>query len=252
MTLASRLARARKRLGEPPDVGLATCELDAEGKRWGALLDQVGENLGKDAGEVLLEHATEAFGRLMGLVLAAERGQSDWPPAVLAARVAEARRWPKAMTSFLLATPKELRDRVVTSGFRDPMGEYDREGWLTRWVWDLVNLRSRVPPGIDPEAFGQVVLIHLERRREMNSFHGVCPRTGLRVPRVKRHPGDPWKVLPGKVPCQGPPPWYDCPEFFSTCPGCGALKYGILQCQLASEPANSQDWPALAARELAP
>ena len=31
-----------------------------------------------------------------------------------------------------------------------------------------------------------------------------------------------WKLLPGKRPPEGPPPWYDLPEFFPSCPHCGA------------------------------
>jgi hypothetical protein len=39
-------------------------------------------------------------------------------------------------------------------------------------------------------------------------------------------------VLPGKIPLQGPPPWYDLPEFFQVCPNCGASRF-------------EADWPHL-------
>jgi hypothetical protein len=53
----------------------------------------------------------------------------------------------------------------------------------------------------------------------------VCRRCGLEYPRHKAPPLSQWKLLPGRKPFEGPPPWYDLPELFAACPGFGALRY---------------------------
>jgi hypothetical protein len=50
---------------------------------------------------------------------------------------------------------------------------------------------AAVSPDVDMHAFGRVVVVHQDPRSEMDSFLGVSPRTGLRVPLAKRLPGDP-------------------------------------------------------------
>jgi hypothetical protein len=55
----------------------------------------------------------------------------------------------------------------------------------------------------------------------------VCNRCGLEYPCHKRPPLSEWKVLPGKKPLEGSPPWYDLPEFFPACPCCGAALFDI-------------------------
>jgi hypothetical protein len=36
-----------------------------------------------------------------------------------------------------------------------------------------------------------------------------------------------WKLLPGKKPMKGPPPWYDLAYLFEACPGCGASRHEV-------------------------
>jgi hypothetical protein len=55
----------------------------------------------------------------------------------------------------------------------------------------------------------------------------VCNRCGLEYSRHKTPPLTEWKVLPGKRPLVGPPPWYDLPEFFTACPCCGNSRFDI-------------------------
>jgi hypothetical protein len=55
----------------------------------------------------------------------------------------------------------------------------------------------------------------------------VCRHCGLEYPRHRYPPLGEWKLLPGKTPGEDPPPWYDLPEFFRACPGCGASTYEI-------------------------
>jgi hypothetical protein len=46
----------------------------------------------------------------------------------------------------------------------------------------------------------------------------VCRQCGLEYPHHRTPPLREWKLLPGKTPGEGPPPWYDLPEFFRACP----------------------------------
>jgi hypothetical protein len=67
----------------------------------------------------------------------------------------------------------------------------------------------------------------------------VCRRCGLGYPCHATSPLSTWKVQPGKVPLQGPPPWYDLPDFFAACSGCGTS-------------AREIDWPGLVAPNIYP
>jgi hypothetical protein len=60
----------------------------------------------------------------------------------------------------------------------------------------------------------------------------VCNRCGLEYPRHRVPPVGTWRLLPGKQPGVGPPPIYDLPELFQSCPGCSASRYDC-------------DWPHL-------
>jgi hypothetical protein len=55
----------------------------------------------------------------------------------------------------------------------------------------------------------------------------VCRQCGLEHPKHKTPPVSEWKLLPGKQHQVGPPPWYDLPAFFRSCPGCGGLAHEI-------------------------
>jgi hypothetical protein len=62
---------------------------------------------------------------------------------------------------------------------------------------------------------------------ECGCFARVCRQCGLESPCHKRPPLSEWKLLPGKVPLEGPSPWYDLPDFFEAGPGCGAKLFNI-------------------------
>ena len=55
---------------------------------------------------------------------------------------------------------------------------------------------------------------------------------GLVYPHHRAPPLSTWKLLPGRRPSERTPPWYDLPEFFRSCPYCGASSYDT-------------DWPHL-------
>ena len=53
----------------------------------------------------------------------------------------------------------------------------------------------------------------------------VCQTCGLEHPRQYSPQLSEWKLLPGRRPFEGAPPWYDLPAFFRTCPHCGARSF---------------------------
>jgi rubredoxin len=55
----------------------------------------------------------------------------------------------------------------------------------------------------------------------------VCRQCGLEYPQHKSPPLSEWKLLPGKRPFEGPPPWYDLPYLFEACPSCGASRHEV-------------------------
>jgi hypothetical protein len=65
----------------------------------------------------------------------------------------------------------------------------------------------------------------------------VCRQCGLKYPKHKSPPLSEWKLLPGKKPMEGLPPWYDPPYLFEACPGCGASRHEV-------------DWPFQATCDL--
>jgi hypothetical protein len=254
MHLSGRLAKLeaadsfspRAYVGDlPPDF------LKREGRRWDDILSPLLDELtDKEAVRLTVMAACGQFSILVGLLNPAEPTEMSerlwrfWPLA---------RRWPKALATVLGRLPPTMRCPTLRAGLTRPNDACTTQTWFEEWLHDLCELRSRVPPDISPEKLRSVVDVFLSRREQIDSHFGICPATGLRLPRVKSSPGRDWKVLPGKTPLVGPPPWYDCPEFFDSCPGCGADKYGILRCQLVSEKAvRQQDWRALAEQELAP
>jgi hypothetical protein len=244
----------------PPELdGLPHDFLDREVEHWDAILSPALDSVGDAGAEKLaVEFAQARFWRLESLV--------DPPPDqkpfdhrwAVGRFFVPTRRMPRALATFIDRLPPAMRAPVLRAGLTEPRDEYRKAyTWLEDWLDNLCELCSRVPPDIDRGAFGALLNVFLTRRQEVDSFFGVCPATGLRVPRVKLPPGGiaawPWPALPGKTPLVGPPPWYDAEEFFAHCPGCAAEKYGTLRCQQASEQAaRQQPWPEWAEAELSP
>jgi len=93
-----------------------------------------------------------------------------------------------------------------------------------RWLSDLCDGRSRLP-ALPPETMQALLLTWLSP--EVNTYAIVCRQCGLEYPDHKSPPLSQWKLLPGKRPQEGPPPWYDLPCFFLVCPGCGASTFDM-------------------------
>jgi hypothetical protein len=264
-----------------PLHGLPLDFLDREARRWGALLEGPLDDLDDEKARRLAQAASGAkFGLLRWLVevpdfedearrhgggwsLQDRRKNWEWN---VRRWLLPTRRWPRALATFIDRLPPAMRGPVLVAGLAEidldrvhpGKQRFPDDSWLGCWLYSLCELDSRIPPDLDPAAFGLVLDVMLARRAEVDRFdhYGTtyaCPATGLWVPRPKQKT---WRVIPGKVPCEGPGPWYFGDEFFETCPGCGAgrwEKYGGLVCQSAAEkPARTRPWPEWARAELDP
>lgn len=92
-------------------------------------------------------------------------------------------------------------------------------GPFADWFRDLAEGRCGLPE-LSAGAAKALLLAWVSPHRD--AWNRVCRRCGLGYPSHKAPPLSEWKALPGRVPLQGPPPWYDLPDFFTGCPGCGA------------------------------
>jgi hypothetical protein len=240
----------------PELQGLPVDFVDREMDRWDTMLDPLMDALGdEEAVELAMLFAAARFAELGWLVNPHAGYDMTYHRWAVPRWFKPLRRTPKALATFLDRLPDAMRVPVLRSGLIKSDNRLDLERtWLGRWLYDVCELDCRIPPDIDREAFGSVLDVFLTRREGIDHYFNLCPATGLRVPRVGKQDGThPWKVLPGKTPLVGPPPWYDVPEFFAACPGCGADKYGTLRCQQASEQAaRARPWHEWAATELDP
>jgi hypothetical protein len=129
----------------------------------------------------------------------------------------------------LLRAAVELMSAEEREQVRRGMDEWNADGGgpYPEWFWYLCEGQSDLPE-MTPEAMKAVLLAWLSPERDW--LGRVCRQCGLEYPTHKYPPMSQWKLLPGKVPWEGPPPWYDLPDFFTACPGCGAAR-------------NDIDWP---------
>jgi hypothetical protein len=222
--LNGRVKRLERR--EPPPAPGLPEDLDGELDRWEALLAPAAALLAHDAEavEVLYERAEDWADALVGI--------PEWyRPDAWAEKVAEVRRWPGACALFFRRCPPDRAAAAAKWGLacaplpaeRPGLSVYEaqRWGWLHGWLIAATRLECRLPPDVAPDALGRVIRVYLERYTEVAiPGRDVCSGCGLERPR--RHvPMDQWKVLPGKVPGEGPPPWYEHQDFFPACPHCG-------------------------------
>jgi len=128
------------------------------------------------------------------------------------------RRWCKLLREAVPLMSGAEQEQV-DSALRDV-----KQGPYKDWLWHLEIGWSRLPV-IKPEAMKALLLTWLSP--QVDDLSRVCKRCGLEYPSHKSPPMSEWKVLPGKRPLEGLPPWYDLPEFFHACPGCGASRYEI-------------------------
>jgi hypothetical protein len=89
-----------------------------------------------------------------------------------------------------------------------------------RWWFKKLGQGHCRLPVLSPESMRELLLAWLSPA--CDTLMPVCRHCGMLYPQPRRPPLREWKLLPGKVPGVGPPPWYDLPEFFHSCPGCGA------------------------------
>jgi hypothetical protein len=125
--------------------------------------------------------------------------------------------WKQTLERFSAALPNDLQDRVGAA-------LRDEDCPLWPWIENLFRGRSRLPERLTEDVMRQLVLIRLDQADRCDSFEAVCLGCGLQYPMHKTPPMSEWKVLPGKKPLEGEPPWYDLPHFFEHdgCPACGA------------------------------
>jgi hypothetical protein len=127
-------------------------------------------------------------------------------------------RWERqAEAAWPLLSPAEQEQ--VERALRQLVDE--SAGPLWDWLRDLREGCCRLPQ-LPPETTRALLLAWLSPEADGGM---VCRACGLEYPRHKSPPLSQWKLLPGKRPLQGPPPWYDLPEFFMACPGCGGSRY---------------------------
>jgi len=125
-----------------------------------------------------------------------------------------------------LMSPEEDQ-RVSEAILRSDDGPY--RGWIS----DLASGRCRLPQ-LSAETMKQLMLAWLSPLVDAYMNAAICASCGLEYPKCKLPPVSDWKLLPGKQPGVGEPPWYDLPEFFTSCPHCGSILQG-----------QGMDWPHL-------
>ena len=139
----------------------------------------------------------------------------------------EQRRWNRIASRFMrqtdraLALATETEQKQVAEALNDFVTQ--NRGPLARWLGDLREGRCRLPE-LSPEVMKAALLAWFHPDID---YSKVCNHCGLEYPDLKAPPMNEWRVLPGKVPQEGPPPWYDLPRVFDVCPGCGASTYDI-------------------------
>jgi hypothetical protein len=105
------------------------------------------------------------------------------------------------------------------------------DGPLRPWVRNLQFGRCRLPE-LTPEVMKAVLFswFHPDIENEM-----TCNHCGLAYPHLNPGPQSTWRRLPGKIPFESPPPWYDLPRVFDACPCCGASTYDMTWSHLTQE-----------------
>jgi hypothetical protein len=128
----------------------------------------------------------------------------------------------------LLDEADKLFSAEERSTVHEALGQWEKgDGPYGTWFRDLGWGRCRLPE-LPTTVMKELLLAWLSPEVDGGI---VCRHCGLEYPHHRTPPFSEWKRLPGKTPRQGPPPWYDLPEFFRACPGCDASTYEI-------------DWPA--------
>jgi hypothetical protein len=128
------------------------------------------------------------------------------------------RRWIQRLCEALLLAAEDDQERIRAA--LRPLRE-SFQGPYAAWLRDLRQGRCRMPE-LTPAVMKDLLLTWLSPEADGGM---VCRACGLEYPQHRRPPLSMWKLLPGKRPMEGPPPWYDLPEFFTSCPHCGASRF---------------------------
>jgi hypothetical protein len=183
MSVLARLGRLEDDLLVESEFGLTEADMDSEAGRWDHVLEAAALGLSQAAADKVSDAAEAEFMSLWGLLRAAENGRSMSTPEGVIHRVANHRRWPAALATFIRAVPEAMRSRVLIDGFTRPDNpNMPTTGWLDSWLLDLQQVLCRIPPDIAPEAFAAVLGPYLEVLPEgtHHCFPGVCEGCGLR------------------------------------------------------------------------
>jgi hypothetical protein len=155
-----------------------------------------------------------------------ERLSPPPPPRTLEERQ-EQRRWKKIADRLmrLLAQAVPLLNEAEQQQIVNALTEWldERSGPFARWLRNLQEGWCRLPE-LNPLTTKVLLLSWFHPEIDCGT---VCNLCGLEYPKLKYPPLGNWRVLPGKVPNQGPPPWYDLPRIFDVCPACGASTYDV-------------------------
>ena len=125
------------------------------------------------------------------------------------------KRWKRLARAALPLLPDDLGEglpeaiRRLKENNGGPIGIWLRHlfrGWCRLPELAPAVMKDLLLAWVSPDADGSV----------------VCNACGLEYPQHRRPPLHEWKLLPGRRPNEGTPPWFDLPEFFRSCPHCGA------------------------------
>jgi hypothetical protein len=97
----------------------------------------------------------------------------------------------------------------------------DKRGPYNDWMRGLFDGWSRLPI-LRPEVMKELLLTWLSPN--VDNFSQVCTECGLQLPAYKLPPISEWKAFPKKIQVEGEPPQTVFPNFFPTCPHCGASR----------------------------
>jgi hypothetical protein len=154
------------------------------------------------------------------------------PPPPRPEDLARVQRWQQIAQRLMkmLEQALPLLDEGQQAQVMEGMAKFfdERDGPYKSWLQHVVDGWCRLPE-VSPEAGQALLLAWLSPEVDGGT---VCKHCGLEYPHHRKPPLSEWKVLPSKIPLQGPPPWYDLPEFFQACPSCGASRFEM-------------DWPHL-------
>jgi rubredoxin len=135
------------------------------------------------------------------------------------------RRWVQLVDVAVPLVPDQQRGRVQEA-LEQLRADYG--GPYRTWLIDLCDGCCRLPE-LAPAVMKDLLLAWLSPDADGAV---VCKACGLEYPHHRPSPQNASRVLPGRSPVEGAPPWYDVPEFFESCPHCGASRHEM-------------DWPHL-------